>query len=222
MKTVITIDPAATSDRAAIVAATIYASPTQRLQVARLVALEPPIAPDDILGAASEVAARDLNHQPPVVVVDVAGSLGIVAALANRFGARNVMGLRITAAFEHALAPEPLILSRTPALAVPCWHVSRSRLLDDLRRAAGNAAIALPTKDETQRAVLQELKREMQGIAETVTPAGRVLGVADGRDDLVMSLAYGVWALGGPVGVMAARDRSRWGQRSAPSPLAWT
>ena len=49
---------------------------------------------------------------------------------------------------------------------MPCWHVSRFRLLDGLRRAAGAGAIALPTKDLGQREVLQELRREMEGIAE--------------------------------------------------------
>lgn len=156
-------------------------------------------------------------------MVDVAGSLGVVAALAARFGARNVVGLRITAAYEHATQPEPLILSRTPPLAVPCWHVSRSRLLDDLRRSAGAGTIALPIKDEAQRAVLQELKREMEGIAETVSAGGRVLGVADGRDDLVLALSYGVWATNGPVGVVAARAASaRDLRRNAPSSLGWT
>ena len=44
--------------------------------------------------------------------------------------------------------------------------MSRFRLLDGLRRAAGAGAIALPTKDLGQREVLQELRREMEGIAE--------------------------------------------------------
>ena len=56
---------------------------------------------------------------PPLVVVDVAGSLGIVAALAARLGPKNVLGLRITAAYEHSLQPEPLILSRQPRSPCP-------------------------------------------------------------------------------------------------------
>lgn len=65
MKTLLAIDPAATSDRAAIIGATVYASPVQRLQVARLVALEPPITQDDIVSAAVAVGAQDLHHHPP-------------------------------------------------------------------------------------------------------------------------------------------------------------
>ena len=54
--------------------------------------------------------------------MDVAGSLGIVAALAAlaaRLGPKNVLGLRIIAAYEHSLQPEPLILSRQPRSPCP-------------------------------------------------------------------------------------------------------
>jgi hypothetical protein len=189
----------------------------------RMVALEPPIGQDEIVAAAEELRDGVLYGSSNItLVVDVAGSLGVVAALANRFGVRQTAGLRITAALEHALTPEPLILSRQPPLAVPCWHVSRSRLLDGLRRAASAGMIHLPLEDPEQRQVLHELRRELEGIAEQVTPAGRVLGVADGRDDLVLALSYAVWALNGPVGVFAARAQMRGTLAPTPSAKAWT
>jgi hypothetical protein len=222
MKPIICVDPAATSDRAALCAAYIDTVPQHRLRVVKMVALEPPITQDDIVRGAEVLAHAAFYDRPDVsIVVDVGGALGVVAALCARFGARSVLGLRITAALEHALQPEPLLLSRAPPLAVACWHVSRSRVLDDLRRAAGSGVIHLPTKDEGQRAVLHELRREMEGIAEQVSAAGRVLGVADGGDDLVLALSYSIWALNGALGVVAGRGWRGTQRRPVPSAAGW-
>ena len=211
---VIAVDPAATSDRAAVVAARMHPSPYCKITVTRLAAQRPPITQDDIV-ALCESAASAMPL--PIFVVDVGGSLGIVAALAARFGMRRVVGLRITAGFEHALRPEPLMLQRRPPLGVPVWHVSRSRLLDDLRRAVGSGSIDLPLGDATQAEALAELRRELEGIAETVSAAGRTLAVADGHDDLAMSLSYAVWAQN-TFGTVARRAP----RGPAPNAAAWT
>lgn len=211
---VIAVDPAATSDSAAVVAARMHSLPYCRLTVTRLAAQRPPITQDDIV-ALCEAAVRAMPL--PVFVVDVGGSLGVVAALAARFGMRRVVGLRITAALEHALRPEPLMLQRRPPLGVPVWHVSRSRLLDDLRRAVGTGSIELPLGDTTQAEALAELRRELEGIAETVNAGGRMFAIADGHDDLAMSLSYAVWAQNTFGSTVRRAPRGM-----APNALAWT
>ena len=67
--------------------------------------------------------------------------------------------------------------------------------------------------------MLHEHWRKMEGIGEQVATAGRVLGVADGRDDLVLALSCAFWAAQGMVGVMAGRTANRVPEFSAS---AWT
>ncbi len=137
-------------------------------------------------------ADRELGHRA-TVVVDASGNSAHAeaAAAAAAFG-RRCIGVRITAAHDHALRPQPLPFTAGGKRAVlPVWHLGRTPLFDQLGAAMERAEVKVAKAGDWR-----ELAQEMEGLERVTTDAGnvRLVTTAGKHDDLAMSLALLVWA----------------------------
>ena len=135
-------------------------------------------------------ADREMGHRA-TVVVDASSNSAHAEAVAAVFG-RRCVGVRITAAHDHALRPQPVPFATGGKRAVlPVWHLGRTPLFDQLGAAMERAEVKVAKAGDWR-----ELAQELEGLERVITDAGNVrFATASGRhDDLAVSLALLVWA----------------------------
>ena len=135
-------------------------------------------------------ADRELAHRA-TVVVDASGNSAHAEACAAAFG-RRCIGVRITAAPDHGLRPQPVPFTVAGKRAVlPVWQFGRTPLFDQLGAAMERGEVKVAKAGDWR-----ELAQEMEGLERVTTDAGniRFVTTAAKHDDLAVSLALLVWA----------------------------
>ncbi len=162
-------------------------------------------------------ADRELGHRA-TVIVDASGNSAHAEAAAAAFG-RRCIGVRITAAHDHALCPQPVPFTAGGKRAVlPVWHLGRTPLFDQLGAAMERAEVKVAKAGDWR-----ELAQEMEGLERVTTDAGNVRFVtASGKhDDLAMSLALLVWAATRLPQAAITAPRATMPRHRPPPPGSW-
>jgi hypothetical protein len=163
-------------------------------------------------------ADRELGYRA-TVIVDASGNSAHAEAVAAAFG-RRCIGVRITAAHDHALRPQPVPFTAMGKRAVlPIWHLGRTPLFDQLNAAMERAEVKVAKTGEWR-----ELAQELEGLERVVTDAGNVrfMTTSGKHDDLAVSLALLTWALTRLSQITTSRMRTSTSQMRSLPPGAWS
>ena len=153
-------------------------------------------------------------------MVDASGNSAHAEAVAAAFG-RRCIGVRITAAHDHAMRPQPVPFTAGGKRAVlPVWHLGRTPLFDQLGAAMERGEVKVAKAGDWR-----ELAQELEGLERVVTDAGNVrfaTGAAGRHDDLAVSLALLVWAATRLPRAAITAPRAYTPRAKAMPPGAWS
>ncbi len=163
-------------------------------------------------------ADRDLGYRA-TIIVDASGNSAHAEAVAAAFG-RRCTGVRMTAAHDHALRPQPVPFTAMGKRAVlPVWHLGRTPLFDQLNAAMERSEVKVATLGDWR-----ELAQELEGLERVVTDAGNVRYVTTSgkHDDLAVSLALLTWAATRLPRATTGGPRNSTPRVKPPPPGAWS
>jgi hypothetical protein len=152
-----------------------------------------------------------------LIFVDVSFDPTYAELLAERFGTKRVIGIKIGNAGDGSTAEG----WPTKYGTICVYHVSRTHLFDLLHRELHEHNVRILDGPASRRAYQQLTLLEME-----YRQTGTIYHCPSGRhDDLAISTAIAVWALHHPhlgVWMRALEPRPNWARKAGPSPLGWT
>jgi len=195
--TAIGVDYGYSHDHTAIVSLAEFAQSGRLVHVSHIIKQFPLQTPPDLVRAklakiASSIATA--RHRPQIVVDSRSNSAFFHAVVQMGFSPA-VVGVSATGSEHHAQRPEVQLVPTNGGqgrVAAAVWSISRNQAVEAVGAALNDRSLVILDQGDANT-----LKAEMSGLRRVITTARNIRyePPAGGHDDLLMGLAYALFAL---------------------------